>query len=290
MPKVFDHTPVTFFKTYSANCARRAVMLPIVFPLSKEGGDAREDPGSSFKLFVEQWRKRVDVLSHVGWKALTPGGDQKHKQNNYTLLRNCPPFGVTSKRFSYRCNHARICPMCYGRLIVEPIYGAVEYAWYAGGKDHVLADNTQLVAIKYERDVPLARHPVAERMAYIRKNMYFDADHMQNLGAISLATLSPGRDAEGNFSPDYLCFRRSTILCTRNDASLAEVKATEAITVKTIGSAELTKKDICRQVAWAARYPVGMMYGDAKLATQIYDTAAASRMKSFSASGIFRAG
>lgn len=102
---------------------RYAVFSSILTPAWKA-----EDRGVGWALdkLYYFWRERLDSLRNEGW---APAQDD----TDFTYLRNCPPFGVTTVLAGRRrCKRSTVCPFCYARDYVLKAYVRLEEFAFGG--------------------------------------------------------------------------------------------------------------------------------------------------------------
>lgn len=282
-------------------CGNEAMRQAVLWPLAarylrsraKKLNVAYERPGiaAAYEGLQALWRARIQVLAIAGWTPAlkTPGHDRRDKADyahsaayRYVCLSNCPPFGVRVPRAKgHFCTRARICPMCYARRVTLELYKSTAFAFYLDNPNRVL-QRVGLLACVRTFTVHLSERGPDGWVQRANQKRFTESDLVPLArGSAVLTTLEPG-DKEGV----TIRVRRSTILMVPSLFDATQLRAVGD--VQHIEPKQVTKETIGKLVAFATVYPLGMMFGNPRVASELYEAATAKRLKMFTTSGLLR--
>lgn len=271
---------------------RSAVLFPVAITkaaIDKNNGvkdvfNAR-DLSCVYMTAIKAWRSRLISLSKAGWPAVSalPGYDKDNESTHtksgrfrFAYRANCPPFGVMLEgRRGRACKHARICPFCYARRVVLPVYAALEFA--CCNTDKALLHGLDLMALSYTQDGELTREKPAANFVYAFLDPALIANVCSRVssgrGYIVASTVSPGESGK-------IIMRRTVFALVQRGFTHPKHKC------ELLDAASVTKKALVSLVSKHLKYPSGMLFGDAAIVVAI--DAAAAKKRQFTSSGLLR--
>jgi hypothetical protein len=104
-----DLTPTVI----STDTGARAMRGSVFFPIFK--GKWHKDVPRAYHKLRRLWHRVVNELKEAGWAALD--GERARQ-----YMRNCPPFGVTTRSTTMPCQRRLICPFCWARYYTASVY------------------------------------------------------------------------------------------------------------------------------------------------------------------------
>jgi len=292
----YPFEPEGLFQGHGYSAARRAVLWPVVLPALKaaarQAGTKFEKPGLAVahQTLHDVWRSRIKKLASAGWSPVRADADADPKADGtrsanyrFVCVANCPPFAARTRRGQkgHECHRSRVCPMCYARRVVIELYKATAYAFFPDdeGRRH---QRVGIAACRRTFDVGLSERGADGWLLEANRLRFADADRVPTArGSAVLTTFEP---LQGQ--PGRIRIVRSTLLLVPQAIDLDPLRVKGD--VMAVEPAEVTKKSIGQVVSWAAKYPLGMMYGDAPIAVALYEAAAAKRAKMFTTAGLLR--
>ena len=278
----FDYT-VAANQLYDG-AAFDAFRQAVIFPLGKH-----RDPAQGYNQVTTEWRRRLLKLRQAGWAPLNPpladtsseaaqAAEGKGRMN-LQYFRNCPPVGIRPRQAANRCNRPRICPWCYGREHIFASFNAMEYACFTALSD-ALSCYKLLALHRTLTDVPLLSRPWEGPKGWltqIHDALRVFVNRLPSLGAVSQATLAPGR------TPGTVTLHYGAILLVPREKPKPDFGATVAVRQ----AAPITRKNLGQALAWTFPYPLGMFYGEIDTTATILQQLAAHRTRMIQMRGVF---
>jgi hypothetical protein len=306
--------PGLVYQGVGHRACRRAVLWPLVLAAAKAA--KRRDPDAAdvdprdvaggYAALLKLWRARLVALAAAGWRAtkstLRVDGNGAEVGSTadlrFTYLRNCPPFGVRLATRGHACHRPRACPLCFAREVVLEAFKTVEWAFFTGdpfpdgnggggrrGARPCVLPRTRLVALRRTFELPLPEQggrPVAAWVAAAGRHRGNELAAVAGVarGGASLVTVEPG-------GRGLLRAVRATVLALPVDAPLDALADRRSTVLRTFDP-PLTTAALARAVGWAFRYPTGMALGNASVAAEILNAAAATRSRMLTTTGVMR--
>jgi hypothetical protein len=183
-------------------------------------------------------------------------------QEGYGYLRNCPPFGITTRDPARCCRRALICPFCYIReRVIDPL-SALEMALYHSFRKNAELVDPNVVLVEFETVRRLAppewtpelRHATLIRYRdYVLPDRRLEVDLLRPIGGF----VSHRLDFEAGAFPAY----RSGLLVCPRPADGDEIILPEPAEGKRRYQVwpEITKKVLAHAAARVFRYPSGLL-------------------------------
>ncbi len=279
---------------------RQAALWPLIAASARKKKEPLPSLLQAYAKLHDLWRHRLEALAAGQWIATRDSTGYRKKEGGkggqsgerrYTYLHNCPPFSIAPTPGipkANACQRVRVCPMCFARQVTMEAFKAVEWAFFMDAK-LLIMPNVKLVAVR--RTFPSLGPGPAENDTYQRPRL---ADFwMTKLskardkeivgavrGALSVSTLAPAAEGDGYDG------RRSTLLALPVGTDISALKAKPATEVREFN--EVTRVSIGKAVAWAIRYPIGMMFGDVPRAVDILHASSSARTKMMLTTGAMR--
>lgn len=115
---------------------RMAVLTPVL------GVGADKDLQQAFDRLRHRWHDCLVGVRKAGWAPA-------RRLRDFQYMRNCPPFGVrTDVSNMHTCKRATVCPFCWARRVVAPLYAKLRSWLTTVGRNWSPPYGTQLVEYK----------------------------------------------------------------------------------------------------------------------------------------------
>jgi hypothetical protein len=248
-----------------ARCSRNAVLWPLA------SGEARRkrDTCQAYSDLVSRWRARLRSLSRGGWSVVATD------QDLITAL-NCPPFSVVVPARGFTCQRSRVCPMCYARNLIMPVFDAIAWALIENQQSAI-----KLVVTRTEQTRDFTQ--TQELVDYIAA-----LDSLRNADLQDFTTDSMGSITAYNVAPGINPGNVSVVWSTFVAVPLRSKVSEDSDILRTVTASELTYRQLGSLVSWSLGYPRGLMFGDAYMAVQIANAFTANKSRHYACRGMFR--
>lgn len=247
------------------DACRGAVLFPIVKRANLKKGESRDSLAARYHVLQRIWRVRAAVLCEKGWEKL--------RGLRLQYMRNCPPFSTTGFTNVLRpCHLSRICPMCYARLVTAEAFRCVEFSIYMGRPKPM--PGFRILALKRSWKFPgsQALGPLLQSMVRDRRH---EVDKIPQRGAVILTHVEP--------VPGSWKITRSSIVIVKDDVDV-DTGQFEGVQVRR--AEKTTKGQLSSMVAWATKYPTGLLFGEDERAVELMTASWNQQM--FTTSGLMR--
>lgn len=250
----------------------KAQRLAVLKPLAP-GVDLVHDaevPAAVFQA-LGYWRRRCNELREVGWE---PAQGVK-----FQYMRNCPPT-VASMRpdnrrgYTRPCRVTSACPWCWCREVVKRTWDVVRAAMDqtgnmfvrggGGNYPHKLAIRTARVLVQDSEDQPRTLLDKISTLLLRTKRVY----EKHSVGACYLAIVHPSKGG----------WAYTTRVLTLLPQEYQVREGTRVVV-------HPTRRNVATAVARFARYPRGLMFGDADRLRRLLEVRSRYRLLRFA--GVF---
>jgi hypothetical protein len=246
------------------DACRGAVLFPVVKRARLREHESRSSVMSRYRVLHRVWRARAAVLVNRGW------GDMDGLRLQY--LRNCPPFSVTKFKNVLRpCHCQRVCPMCYARTITAEIFRCAEFALYMGRSKPMAG--FKVVALK--RTWTLGDDKPDHLFDLVARDRRFEVDGLETRGSAILTQME--------VVPNGWKITRSVVAIMKDDKKVSP-RMFESMKLRELE--KTSKGRLASLVAWATKYPVGMLFGDDDRTVELLNASRNRQM--FTTSGLMR--
>lgn len=117
--RVFAFTVTRVRGAYRHVAARRAVLAPLVRYSEGQAAVVQRQLDGVRRV----WAAALVALHKAGWGPVAA-------ERDLVFALNCPPFGVATADSARSCRRAHVCPFCYARERVTPVFGRFEEVLY----------------------------------------------------------------------------------------------------------------------------------------------------------------
>jgi hypothetical protein len=252
---------------HSGAMAERAA---VVRPLSRTKDMSKDNVvEAGVKKVLDVWRRRCNLLRELGLPVL--------QGVRFQYARNCPPVAVKCRavgRHVYPCQLSTLCPWCWARKVVKPTYDRVYRAMTALSTLGTGEDPYKLVlAVRAGRmpDDDLQPGLMFDMVNGVMDRTKRALKVKRAVGAVMLSAIHPGK--------------KDTNTWVYGTRMLALVPQDYEMPPGSV-AAPPTKRGVAQLVGRFARYPAGLMFGEADFVVRLM--AVRGRHRLLRTSGVFR--
>jgi hypothetical protein len=241
---------VTEVLRHSAAMAQRAAVLR---PLARSKDMSKDNVvEAGVRRVLDLWRRRCNLLRELGLPVM--------QSVRFQYARNCPPVAVKCRSLGVQvhpCQMGNLCPWCWGRQVVEPVYDRVYRAMTALSTLGTGEDPYKLVLVTRSGRMP--DDDLQPRTLFDVMSCGMDRTHRAlkakgAVGAVMLSVVHPGK--------------KDTATWVYGTRVLALVPQDDAVPEGAV-VAPSTKRGVAQLVGRFARYPAGMMFGEADFVVRL---------------------